>query len=177
MEALEQSGAGVPLARAVTCGVNLPGRGLWLERLVAGEPATLSVVLHRHQEGVLLAALMPFLEKEGRIYCLDAGNRFDPYPLALAARARQLPPELFLERVLISRAATCHQMTAVIEEMLIPLARDLSPLSPATLPTPPTPPPLLKERGGCLSPHAPLFPPAPSHITPPAPLSRRRGGW
>lgn len=80
--------------------------------------------LRRHQEGILLASFFPFLGQGGEVYCLDAGNRFNPYPLALRCRAQGYPPEPSLEKVFVSRAATCHQMVAVVEEMLLPLAGD-----------------------------------------------------
>ncbi|GMV65877.1 MAG: hypothetical protein AMXMBFR75_16740 [Candidatus Hinthialibacteria bacterium] len=80
--------------------------------------------LKRQQEGGLLASFFPFLEQGGEVYCLDAGNRFNPYPLALRCRALGRPPEPCLEKVFVSRAATCHQMVAVVEEMLLPLARN-----------------------------------------------------
>jgi hypothetical protein len=58
------------------------------------------------------------------MYCLDAGNCFDPYPLALAARSRGMVPEEALGRIFVSRAATCHQVVSVVEELLLPLCGD-----------------------------------------------------
>lgn len=82
----------------------------------------LAVGVRRNQEGALLAALFPYLVGGGRVYCVDAGNRFDPYPLALTVRAAGQRPESVLEQVFLTRAATCHQLVAAIEEMLAPLA-------------------------------------------------------
>jgi hypothetical protein len=90
----------------------------------SGAGALFVIGTHRNQQGFLLGAFINYLGNGGEIYCLDAGNCFDPYPLALATRARGLPPEAFLERVFVSRAATCHQIVSVVEEMLLPLCRE-----------------------------------------------------
>jgi hypothetical protein len=78
----------------------------------------------RNQQGLVLAAFLEYLLEGGEVYCLDAGNCFDPYPLALAARTIGRLPEEVLERVFVSRAATCHQVVSVVEELLLPLGRE-----------------------------------------------------
>jgi hypothetical protein len=77
--------------------------------------------LERNRQGYLLGAFLHVLEQGGEVYCLDAGNVFDPFPLALAARTQGIPPEQVLSRLWVSRAATCHQVVSVVEEMLLPL--------------------------------------------------------
>jgi hypothetical protein len=82
------------------------------------------VETRRDEHGLLVGAFLKYLLEGGRLYCLDAGNCFDPYPLALAARSEGLAPEMLLERVFVSRAATCHQIVSVVEEMLLPLCEE-----------------------------------------------------
>ncbi|MEN6627745.1 MAG: hypothetical protein ABFD69_16080 [Candidatus Sumerlaeia bacterium] len=73
--------------------------------------------------GRLLAAMLPRLAAGKRLYCVDGGNLFNPYQLATAARARGLDPAGLLERILVSRAYTCHQLVAAVEELLADAAR------------------------------------------------------
>ncbi|NUN96781.1 MAG: hypothetical protein HUU16_11465 [Candidatus Omnitrophica bacterium] len=98
-----------------------------------GQGVLFALETPRREHGLLLAALYGFLMEGGKVYCLDAGNCFNPYPLALAARARGLPPERVLEQVYVSRAATCHQIVAVVEEMLPPLRGESGPKMAAAL--------------------------------------------
>ncbi|MCA9450691.1 MAG: hypothetical protein KC931_26445, partial [Candidatus Omnitrophica bacterium] len=55
---------------------------------------------------------------------MDTGNCFDPYPLAKMARAKGLSAETVLGNIRVSRAATCHQIVSVVEEMILPLAEE-----------------------------------------------------
>ena len=87
----------------------------------SGSGPLLTVSIGRNEYGELLAAMIGRLQEGLEIYCLDAGNCFDPFPLAVATRALGLPAEAFLEQVYVSRAATCHQIVSVVEEMLLPL--------------------------------------------------------
>ena len=115
---------GTPPLRAVVQWLRDSDRTPLLERDDTSGAGPLFVVGARpNQQGFLLGALINYLQDGGEVYCLDAGNCFDPYPLALATRARGLPSEAFLERVFVSRAATCHQIVSVVEEMLLPLCR------------------------------------------------------
>lgn len=52
------------------------------------------------------------------VLLLDGGNCFDVYPIAGAARRQRLIPESLLARLFVSRAFTCHQMTALAREGL-----------------------------------------------------------
>ena len=52
------------------------------------------------------------------VLLLDGGNSFDAYPIARAARRHGLSPEALLRRLFVSRAFTCHQMSALIREKL-----------------------------------------------------------
>lgn len=54
------------------------------------------------------------------VLLLDGGNRFDAYPIARAARRWRMPPEDLLRRLFVSRAFTCHQMSALVRESLRP---------------------------------------------------------
>ena len=61
------------------------------------------------------------LKKGGLNSCvvyLDGGNTFDPYAVSAIAREYGLEPKPTLERVMISRAFTAHQLTALIFEKL-----------------------------------------------------------
>lgn len=73
--------------------------------------------------GRMLAAMLPRLRAGHRLYCVDGGNLFDPYQLTAAARARGLDPTALLERIFVSRAYTCHQLVAAVEELLVDAAR------------------------------------------------------
>lgn len=73
--------------------------------------------------GRMLAAMLPRLRAGHRLYCIDGGNLFDPYKLTAAARSLGLDPMALLERILVSRAYTCHQLVAAVEELLADAAR------------------------------------------------------
>lgn len=84
-------------------------------------PPIIALVLPDHQTGRVISAFAPFLLRGRRLYCLDGGNVFNPYRLAVWARREGLDPQLLLERVFISRAYTCHQLLGAAETMLAPL--------------------------------------------------------
>ncbi|MCE5230519.1 hypothetical protein LLG95_13125 [bacterium] len=73
--------------------------------------------------GRMVAAMLPRLQAGHRLYCVDGGNLFNPYPLTAAARSLALDPNALLERILVSRAYTCHQLVAAVEELLADAAR------------------------------------------------------
>lgn len=70
------------------------------------------------------SALVPLFDLVGRmalqepLYVLDGGNTFQGYPLARVLRRRERSADLSvpLRRVLLSRAFTCYQMAALLEE-------------------------------------------------------------
>ncbi len=106
-------------------GQNRPGSGRGGGRVGPWrEPARplASIALPRAQIGRAIAAFLPWIERGGRLYCLDGGNAFNPYRLAALARQRGLVPEVVLGRVLVSRAYTCHQLLGSVEQLLRPLA-------------------------------------------------------
>ncbi len=54
---------------------------------------------------------------QGReVVVVDGANRFSPHHIATIARRHRVDPELFLERIVISRAFTCYQMESAVTE-------------------------------------------------------------
>lgn len=89
--------------------------------LIRRSPTPAAIGAPRRKHGAFLLSFFSYLEWGGHIYCLDAGNCFNPHPLAKMARSKGIPPEKILENLLVSRAATCHQIVSVVEEMIFPL--------------------------------------------------------
>lgn len=58
------------------------------------------------------------LARSERVLFLDGDNRFNPYPIADLAKRIGRDRSLFLSSILISRAATCHQMATLITRQL-----------------------------------------------------------
>ena len=68
--------------------------------------------------GLALRALaVPLLRAEG-VVAVDGANRFDPYEISKAARARGGDGREALSRIRVSRAFTCHQMEALLSRRL-----------------------------------------------------------
>ncbi len=68
--------------------------------------------------GLALRALaVPLLRGEA-VVAVDGGNRFDPYEISGAARARGGDAGKALSRIRVSRAFTCHQMEALLSRRL-----------------------------------------------------------
>ena len=68
--------------------------------------------------GLALRALaVPLLRAEA-VVAVDGANRFDPYEISKAARARGGDAREALSRVRVSRAFTCHQMEALLSRRL-----------------------------------------------------------
>jgi len=53
-----------------------------------------------------------------RVVYIDGGNTFDPYVVSAIAQECCLEPKSVLEKILISRAFTAHQLTALVFEKL-----------------------------------------------------------
>jgi len=53
-----------------------------------------------------------------RVVYIDCGNTFDPYAVSAVAQEYGLEPKSVLEKVMISRAFTAYQLTALIFEKL-----------------------------------------------------------
>ncbi|MBI1783817.1 hypothetical protein HYR69_01615 [Candidatus Sumerlaeota bacterium] len=105
-----------------------PARG----REACAEKPLLALAIPEGRSGPLLAALGPMLLAGEKVYCLDGGNIFNPYRLALWLRQRGCAPEPILaERLFVSRAFTCHQLAGAVETLLAPLAAEADP--PAAL--------------------------------------------
>ena len=60
--------------------------------------------------------LSAWLALQGNLRVLDAGNRFNAYPVALAIRRQHQNPRVVLERIRLSRAFTCYQVDVLLEE-------------------------------------------------------------
>src|SRR5512135_3148834 len=68
--------------------------------------------------GLALRALaVPLLRAEA-VVVVDGANRFDPYEISRAARARGGDAREALARIRVSRAFTCHQMEALLSRRL-----------------------------------------------------------
>jgi hypothetical protein len=90
---------------------------------LAGDPGEgpggiLAVVAPRHAGGAVLGALAGGVLRDQRLYCVDAGNAFDPYAFSGQARAAGIDANAVLDRVFVTRCFTIHQLEAVVEEML-----------------------------------------------------------
>jgi len=53
-----------------------------------------------------------------RVVYVDGGNTFDPYAVSAIAQEYGLEPKSVLEKILISRAFTAYQLTALVFEKL-----------------------------------------------------------
>jgi hypothetical protein len=65
----------------------------------------------------LRALAVPLLRAEA-VVAVDGANRFDPYEISKAARARGGDGREALSRIRVSRAFTCHQMEALLSRRL-----------------------------------------------------------
>jgi hypothetical protein len=65
----------------------------------------------------LRALAVPLLRAEA-VVAIDGANRFDPYEISKAARAKGGDAGEALSRVRVSRAFTCHQMEALLSRRL-----------------------------------------------------------
>lgn len=63
-------------------------------------------------------AFLAELAQVGPVRVLDGGNRFDVLTLNRALRRRAAPFYRALQRIQVSRAFTCYQMTALLEQSL-----------------------------------------------------------
>lgn len=98
------------------CQSTLPRPGV-----MPGRGAALALELRRWGTSTVLGGIGRMLLEEGRFYCVDAANTFDPYAFSRRARAAGIPGDEILDRVLVTRTFTIHQLHAVVAEMLPPL--------------------------------------------------------
>lgn len=83
-----------------------------------------SLAVGAGRSGELLRAVGPWILDGVRVYCLDAGNVFDPLPLARWLTGQGGDARLALERsIFVSRAYTCHQLATAARRLLAPLAQ------------------------------------------------------
>lgn len=74
--------------------------------------------LEEHETGRLIAALGPVVRRGVPLFCLDGGNAFNPYRLAVLIRREGGEPFELLDRIYVSRAYTCHQLVSSAETLL-----------------------------------------------------------
>jgi hypothetical protein len=66
-----------------------------------------------------LMSMLAVLAMRGQVIVVDGGNCFDGYSLARALRRQTHQVQAALKQVLLSRAFTCYQMTAMLAELPI----------------------------------------------------------
>jgi hypothetical protein len=88
----------------------------WLPELSRPLGNQVLLVVAPHAANTLMLELAGRLAKEGTLRVLDGGNRFNVYPVAKALR--RLTPKLddALQRITLSRAFTCFQLQALLQE-------------------------------------------------------------
>ena len=97
-----------PLARV--------SRENWLDT-VAQAPAGNLLLINAPHAGIgLMSELAARMALTGSVRVLDAGNRFNIYPVAKALRRRTARMEEALGRITLSRAFTCYQFQSLLEE-------------------------------------------------------------
>jgi hypothetical protein len=74
------------------------------------------LVMGEHAASNWMWELSAWLALQGNLRVLDAGNRFNAYPVAQAIRRQQQNPRVVLERIRLSRAFTCYQVDVLLEE-------------------------------------------------------------
>lgn len=74
--------------------------------------------LQELETGRLIAALGPVVRRGVPLFCLDGGNAFNPYRLAVLIRREGGDPFELLDRIYVSRAYTCHQLVSSAETLL-----------------------------------------------------------
>ena len=65
----------------------------------------------------VLSALGHFVGPRQPLYCVDAGNLFDPFAFVSVARGRGEDPRKVLENIYVSRVFTCHQLHTLMKEV------------------------------------------------------------
>jgi hypothetical protein len=74
--------------------------------------------MEERETGRLIAALGPVVRRGVPLFCLDGGNAFNPYRLAVLIRREGGDPLELLDRIYVSRAYTCHQLASSAETLL-----------------------------------------------------------
>ena len=81
-------------------------------------PNQILLVMGEHAASNWMWELSAWLALQGNLRVLDAGNRFNAYPVAQAIRRQHQNPRVVLERIRLSRAFTCYQVDVLLEECL-----------------------------------------------------------
>ncbi len=95
--------------------VRLSAQG-WLNALAQPQAGHLLLVIAPHAATPLMLELAARLAAGGALHVLDGGNRFNVYPVAKALRRLTIHLDAALERITLSRAFTCYQMLALLQE-------------------------------------------------------------
>ena len=93
--------------------LNRPGGIAALARPLGNQ---VMLVVAPHAANPLMLELAARLALEGEVRVLDGGNRFNVYPVAKALRRSTARLEDALRRITLSRAFTCYQLQALLEE-------------------------------------------------------------
>jgi hypothetical protein len=101
----------------------LASAGLWR----ATPPVSLVLEVEHASISRVLSGLAPLVVGGQELRVVDADGSFDPYVFAVCARRRGRLEAEVLERVLLTRAFTIHQLEAVVAELLPPLASRAAP--------------------------------------------------
>lgn len=88
----------------------------WFPALARPLENQILLVVAPHAANTLMLELAARLANKGPLRVLDGGNRFNVYPVAKALR--RLTPKLdnALQRITLSRAFTCFQLQALLQE-------------------------------------------------------------
>lgn len=79
-------------------------------------PNQIILVMGEHAASNWMWELSAWLALQGNLRVLDAGNRFNAYPVAQSIRRQHQNPRVVLERIRLSRAFTCYQVDVLLEE-------------------------------------------------------------
>lgn len=88
----------------------------WLNALASPDINHLLLVVAPHAAAPLIWELAARLAVRDAVRVLDGGNRFNVYPVAKALRRMTADLEDALGRITLSRAFTCYQMLALLQE-------------------------------------------------------------
>ena len=83
-------------------------------------PCGLRLVIARHAAQPRMLELAARLAALGSLRVLDGGNQFNPLPVARTLRSLTLQLEPALAGIRISRAFTCYQALALLEQEILP---------------------------------------------------------
>ncbi len=76
----------------------------------------IALIIAPHAAQAQMLELAAQLAVQGGLRALDCGNRFNIYPVGRAIRRRTTRVDETLERIILSRAFTCYQVLALLEE-------------------------------------------------------------